>query len=38
MNASDKKDVNDRGNSKGLNTLLYDFKAYKANFIWEIIL
>lgn len=33
MNASDKKDVNDRGNSKGLNTLLYDFKAYKANFI-----
>lgn len=33
MNASDKDDVNDRGNSKGLNALLYDFKAYKANFI-----
>ena len=25
--------MNDRGNSKGLNALLYGFKAYKANFI-----
>ena len=33
MNASDKEDVNDRGNSDRKNTLLYGFKAYKANFI-----
>lgn len=33
MNASDKEGVNDKGNSTGLNAILYDFKAYKANFI-----
>lgn len=33
MNASDKKDVNDKGNSAGLNRVLYGFKAYKSYFI-----
>nr|WP_302830815.1 polysaccharide lyase family 8 super-sandwich domain-containing protein [uncultured Bacteroides sp.] len=35
MNASDKDGVNDRGNSNGLNEILYNFKAYKSYFILD---
>lgn len=33
MNASAKEGVNDKGNSEGLNEVLYGFKAYKSYFI-----
>lgn len=33
MNASSKEGVNDKGNSGGLNEVLYGFKAYKSYFI-----